>query len=344
MNEKVENRFTCERCRIPFIVSFSEVMVDKTVKRLSKKKPNPSPNKVLSSASSFSPNSHSQLNIKKNYDEQRKLRVIKELFDYGTEKTHIDHPLCTECCQFLIKKNEKNLQDLNNDELEYDEYQLLTFKNQFENIYDLKELKNKNEELKKEEEKLKKEIKEYENENENLMNEKELKLIEDEYWREFNSFQINLFSNQEERNGLKQKIQIGTSELKKLYSTNVYNDLFHIWFDGHFGTINNFRIGKLSTESVEWNEINAGLGQSALLLLTISNKLNYQFKQYSILPLGSFSQIISGYTTKYELYGGQGGFFWSSKFDKALIGYFDCLKQLIEFVKQKDSSFLFPYE
>ena len=45
-----------------------------------------------------------------------------------------------------------------------------------------------------------------------------------------------------------------------------------------------------------------------------------------------------------ELYGGQGGFFWSNKFDKALIGFFDCLKQLIEFIKQKDSSFQFPYE
>jgi hypothetical protein len=46
-----------------------------------------------------------------------------------------------------------------------------------------------------------------------------------------------------------------------------------------------------------------------------------------------------------ELYGGQGGFFWSSKFDKALIGFFDCLKQLMEHItNERDTSFSFPYK
>jgi beclin 1 len=42
---------------------------------------------------------------------------------------------------------------------------------------------------------------------------------------------------------------------------NVANDAFHIWHSGPFGTINGFRLGRLSVEQVEWNEINAALGQ-----------------------------------------------------------------------------------
>jgi beclin 1 len=42
---------------------------------------------------------------------------------------------------------------------------------------------------------------------------------------------------------------------------NVANDAFHIWHAGPFGTINGFRLGRLSVEQVEWHEINAALGQ-----------------------------------------------------------------------------------
>ena len=54
-------------------------MLDKTTKRLSGSKRKQ--NKVLTtSVSSFSPNL--QKNLKNNYDSQRKLKVIKELFKY----------------------------------------------------------------------------------------------------------------------------------------------------------------------------------------------------------------------------------------------------------------------
>jgi hypothetical protein len=87
---------------------------------------------------------------------------------------------------------------LNNDELEYDEYHLINFKNQFENNYNLQELKKKNLELEREEFLLVEEIKKYEKEIE-MLNESEFIKIEKEYWKEFNSFQMNLYSNQEEK-------------------------------------------------------------------------------------------------------------------------------------------------
>jgi len=41
-----------------------------------------------------------------------------------------------------------------------------------------------------------------------------------------------------------------TRQLEKLQKTNVYNDTFYIVNDGHFGTINGFRLGYLPTQRV----------------------------------------------------------------------------------------------
>ena len=86
------------------------------------------------------------------------------------------------------------------------------------------------------------------------------------------------------------------AQLASLESTNVYNDTFRIWHDGPFGTINGFRLGRLPNLhvinlkfhtvlnfcyiQVEWSEINAAMGQSLLLLETLSNRLNFTFKTY----------------------------------------------------------------
>jgi beclin 1 len=42
---------------------------------------------------------------------------------------------------------------------------------------------------------------------------------------------------------------------------------------------------------VEWNEINAAWGQTLLLLYTIANKLKFQFQNYRLVPMGSFSRV-----------------------------------------------------
>ena len=52
--------------------------------------------------------------------------------------------------------------------------------------------------------------------------------------------------------------------MEQLKHTNVLNDAFHIFHDGDFGTINNFRLGRLpkipvssplkARPSVKWNE------------------------------------------------------------------------------------------
>lgn len=50
---------------------------------------------------------------------------------------------------------------------------------------------------------------------------------------------------------------------------------------GQFGTINNFRLGRLPSVPVEWNEINAAWGQTVLLLHALANKMGLKFQRYT---------------------------------------------------------------
>lgn len=50
---------------------------------------------------------------------------------------------------------------------------------------------------------------------------------------------------QEERDAILAKIEVSQAHLDLLKRTNVLNDAFPIGHDGEFGTINNFRLGRL---------------------------------------------------------------------------------------------------
>lgn len=45
---------------------------------------------------------------------------------------------------------------------------------------------------------------------------------------------------------MRAQIDRSAAALERLRRTNVYNDAFHIWHDGHFGTISGFRMGRTS--------------------------------------------------------------------------------------------------
>lgn len=130
---------------------------------------------------------------------------------------------------------------------------------------------------------------------------KELKALNDEmqvldkkeqdFWEQSIEYQMNLQSFQNERDSINLKYDHDVKQYERLQKTVVYNDAFCISHDGPFGTINGFRLGKLSTHQVEWNEINAAWGQTLLLLYTVANKLKFQFNTYRLVPMGSFSRI-----------------------------------------------------
>ena len=97
-------------------------------------------------------------------------------------------------------------------------------------------------------------------------------LDEDErtYFREFNEFKALLRAHVDERDGLVCKVEQTNRQLDRLRKTNVFNDAFHIWFDGPFGTVNGFRLGRTPNAPVEWDEINAAWGMACLLLSTMA--------------------------------------------------------------------------
>jgi len=64
------------------------------------------------------------------------------------------------------------------------------------------------------------------------------------YWRDLNAFQDEQQAFQSERDSLLLKHAYATEQLNRLRKTSVYDEVFRIWHDGHFGTINNCRLGR----------------------------------------------------------------------------------------------------
>lgn len=58
------------------------------------------------------------------------------------------------------------------------------------------------------------------------------------FWQECNVFAYTYLNLQDQQDGLQRQVDVYSAQLEKLRKTNVYNDAFHIWHDGPFGTIN----------------------------------------------------------------------------------------------------------
>jgi beclin 1 len=128
-----------------------------------------------------------------------------------------------------------------------------------------------------------------------------------------------------------------------LRRTNIYDDAFHISYDGHFGTINGFRLGRLPSQHVDWYETNAALGQVVLLVQTIGKQMGFEFKSSKPVPCGSFSYMIDEKRQKHQLYGSNEfslqKIFWSRHFDTALVMLLSCIKELGSHASAQDPDF-----
>jgi beclin 1 len=129
------------------------------------------------------------------------------------------------------------------------------------------------------------------------------------YWKEYNNLKLEFFTQEDSLQSLSNQIRYRNYHLDTLKKTNLLNITFHIWHCGHFGTINGFRLGRLPTVPVEWNEINAAFGQSALLLHCLAKKINLTFERYRLVPYGNYSflESLTELSKQLPLYG-QGGF------------------------------------
>ncbi|KAF8923939.1 autophagy protein 6 [Dissophora ornata] len=296
------------------------------------------------------------MNIDRNAKANR-LRITGKLFDLMSAKSDIDHPLCHECAEMLLDSLAKQLRDVSKERDCYIDF-LRTVNSNVASDVEMEALEDEIKQIQLDEntsiealrgiEEQQKAVRE-----EIAMLEKEsleLDKEEERYWQECNEFQLALQAFHNERDSVNLKYDYDSRQLEKLHKTNVYNDTFCIGHDGHFATINGFRLGRLPAQPVDWLEINAAWGQTLLLLHTIANKLNFTFKTYRLVPLGSFSRIdkIEGDRASYELYGSGefaiGRVFLNRRFDNAMVAFLNCLQQLGDYAEQQGPKLELPYK
>jgi beclin 1 len=281
------------------------------------------------------------------------IAVTNRLLDFVSEVVQHDQPLCPDCTEIMVADLEK---ELRSSEAERDHYCgfLKEWEAEDEAMITAQErqLNKELQQLEKEEAQLMQELQQIEAEQEAVKRESAVMAKEKEeldaqveaYWKSCNECLVKDAIVSEKAASVHLHLQTEMEELTKLNRTNILNEAFHIWFDGHFGTINNFRLGKMPSEQVEWNEINAAWGHAALLLHTIARMRKVQWTKHTVVPMGSFSTVEPG---RYELYGGAPVFWASTRFDKAMVGFLFCLNEVLKEVhnaQEDKEAYQIPYE
>ncbi|XP_055905655.1 beclin-1-like protein [Eupeodes corollae] len=275
-----------------------------------------------------------------------------QLFDALSSNSEFDHPLCDECTDSMLELLERELKIAENEWRDYKSYlEKLEKSEEKPNIPELRkelaDLESKEKHLLEELSKLK--VKESTLNAEIKAEEAEkAKLAEQEvsYWREYTKHRRDLMLTEDDKRSLENQISYAEHHLKRLQNTNIFNVAFHIWHAGHFGTINNFRLGRLPSASVDWSEINAAWGQTVLLLCALARKIGLSFEKYRLVPFGSHSYVeVLGEGRELPLYGTGGfKFFWDTKFDAAMVAFLECLIQFQQEVEKRDTEFCLPYK
>ncbi|XP_050618683.1 beclin-1 isoform X3 [Macaca thibetana thibetana] len=228
----------------------------------------------------------------------RRFQVTGDLFDIMSGQTDVDHPLCEECTDTLLDQLDTQLNVTENECQNYK--RCLEILEQM-NEDDSEQLQMELKELALEEERLIQELEDVEKNRkivaENLekvqAEAERLDQEEAQYQREYSEFKRQQLELDDELKSVENQMRYAQIQLDKLKKTNVFNATFHIWHSGQFGTINNFRLGRLPSVPVEWNEINAAWGQTVLLLHALANKMGLKFQRYRLVPYGNHSYLES---------------------------------------------------
>ncbi|XP_072047384.1 beclin-1-like [Amphiura filiformis] len=282
------------------------------------------------------------------------VKVASNLFDVMSGHSDIDHPLCEECTDSLLNQLDQQLK-ITEDECKHYRESLEQLGDGNAQEEDEGVLENEIEELKSQEVELIGKLQEIEEEREKIAEDtkkqkkelEKLEVEEERYWKEYNQYKQQLLEYQDEQRSVDNQLKYAQAQLDRLNKTNVFNATFHIWHNGHFGTIENFRLGRLPSVPVEWSEINAAWGQTVLLLHSLAQKMSFKFKRYRLIPCGNHSYLesLTDKSKQLPLHGSGGfRFFWDTKFDQAMVAFLDCLQQLEEEVERGDTTFCLPYK
>lgn len=98
-------------------------------------------------------------------------------------------------------------------------------------------------------------------------------------WSELNLLQFDQHAFQGFRDSASAQMDAIERITMSVQSHNLLNDMFSIGSSAPFATINNFRMGQMPSQPVEWNEINAGFGESTSLLQTMAGMVGLTFTE-----------------------------------------------------------------
>ena len=283
------------------------------------------------------------------------IQLASEAFKLLSEGTDTDHPLCYECPEAVLDEYDKRICKAEDACRLYENMLAKLLADQAAQEVDAKQLEADLQELKLEEETLKNKLSQTDERRRqirlDLEREKEreagLREEEQEYWSEFNDHQHRMLELQDDQVSVRYQIQYTSDQLDQLKRTNVLNGTFNIWHNGYFGTINGLRLGRLQTVPVEWNEINAAWGQTALLLNTLARIEQLAFERFKLVPYGnqSFLEPLEGKKRFLPLYSSPGlRLFTDNKFDSAMVAFLDCLNQFKDHIESTSrGAFVLPY-
>ncbi|EEB06820.1 beclin family protein [Schizosaccharomyces japonicus yFS275] len=295
----------------------------------------------------------------------RKMEIYNYIFDVLSEKTKIEHPLCSDCAELLTEEMDRQFETMKAEQEVYTEYHKLLCSRTVddnalleanEKIQKIQiEIDAKGAEvdaLKTEEESLLQQLKQAE--------EEESQLIEENagFWQDFNNSQLELANLQQSNDSIHMRFEMLSTSMENLQKLNIYSDIFYISHyaesedDGSIATINGLRLGKLPSQRVSWSEINAAWGMTVLLMQVLAEKLHFVSEKFELKPYGSHSYILkkevdaSGNikAAKLNLFSsGELKLFMHRRFDQGMVAFLDYMKHMGEFCSRIDPAMELPY-
>jgi len=267
----------------------------------------------------------------------------------------MDHPLCSFCAAKAMKEMQDELALLQNEAKVYDECRK-KMESDSAAAKSEEELEAESRALRQREAELREQLGKTAQEKTRVQKERivaeqrlrKLKELELKYWERFSYHQRKLLQQEEAVETITVALKYKHTRLENLCKVNILNDAFYISHDGHFGTINGFRLGRMMSVPVAWEENNTALGFIALLVNTLAKVLNFESQNLTIVPRGSNSRVIrrdpsSGYSSILELFGESGRFMWTRHFDTAIVSFLAYVAELIDHCHKIDPSFNPPH-
>ncbi|RLM93785.1 beclin-1-like protein [Panicum miliaceum] len=246
--------------------------------------------------------------------------VLKRAFEIATSQTQVEQPLCVECTRVLSVKMDFEIEDIKSDIKAYEAY-LQQLEQESYSILSETDFQEENQKIEEEERKLKADIEEAEKQYSEVSSEmkdletkyKQFEESEERYWQEFNSFQLQLTSNQVE-----------------------WDEINAAWVRLHFCCI-------------PWLSITP---RNFSILGTYDDSFLFKFMYpIKIHAVGSYPRITDINNKTHKLFGPANVLF-STQYDEAMTWFLTCLQEFVEFAvsldKEKnvppDKSFKLPYK